>query len=69
MSYAQKWINSCETLRRRSSVVNSNSINPRNGQGHTETCTYDAANRQLSTAGRRFTYDANGNLITDTLGT
>ena len=30
---------------RRSSVVNSNSIHPQNGQGHTETCTYDAANR------------------------
>ena len=28
---------------RRSSVVNSNSINPRNGQGHTETCTYGPA--------------------------
>ena len=28
---------------RRSSVVNSNSINPRNGQGHTETCIYVVA--------------------------
>ena len=37
--------------------------------GNTVTNTYDAANRQLSSGSRRFTYDANGNLITDTLGT
>ena len=37
--------------------------------GNTLTSTYDAANRQLSSGSRRFTYDANGNLITDTLGT
>ena len=70
---------------RRSSVVNSNSINPRNDSytydtqgnrtgvtipwGNTLTSTYDAANRQLSSGSRRYTYDANGNLITDTLGT
>ena len=70
---------------RRSSVVNSNSINPRNDSytydtqgnrtgvtipwGNTLTSTYNAANRQLSTGSRRFTYDANGNLLTDTLGT
>ena len=66
-------------------MVNLNSINPRNDSytydtqgnrtgvttpwGNTLTSTYDAANRQLSTGSRRFTYDANGNLITDTLGT
>ena len=74
-----------QLIHRCPSVVNSNSINPRNDSytydtqgnrtgvtipwGNTLTSTYDAANRQLSSGSRRYTYDANGNLITDTLGT
>ena len=37
--------------------------------GNTVTNTYDAANRQLSSGSRRFSYDKNGNLLSETLGT